>query len=176
MLAKTMADKYVIRDACENEYSKLQQCQILQELVFPLEETTMNELETLRPESGTGPDELPARILKECASQLAKPLTFLIYRIMGLMAWPQSWREHWIIPLYKEEAVSAASKYRGVHLTARISKVVERVIKSMMANHIDRTIAFGPNQFAYSKKRGARDALACLMVEWISTLISRGES
>ena len=44
LLAKTMADKYVIRDACENEYSKLQQCQILQELVFPLEETTMNEL------------------------------------------------------------------------------------------------------------------------------------
>ena len=34
---------------------------------------------------------------------------------------------------------------------------------------------FGPNQLAYSQKKGGRDALAYLMVEWIDTLDRRGK-
>ena len=59
-----------------------------------------------------------------------------------------------------------ATNYRGIHLTAQLSKVVERMIKRLFEPYLERTIGFGPNQFAYRAKRGARDAIALLMMEW----------
>ena len=46
-----------------------------------------------------------------------------------------------------------------------MSKIAERVLKKVLMPHVDRTIGYGPNQFAYSEGKGARDALAYLMVE-----------
>ena len=69
-----------------------------------------------------------------------------------------------MVPLYKKGSVFLRTNYRGVHLTAQVSKVVERVIKGMMLPHINDTMAFGPNQFAYTQKKGARDALAVLVI------------
>ena len=86
-------------------------------------------------------------------------------------SWP--WREHWIVPIFKKKAVFAASNYRGIHLTAQLSKVVERLLLPLIEPHISRTVAFGPNQFAYTKCRGARDALAYLTMSWLLALNRR---
>ena len=75
--------------------------------------------------------------------------------------------------LYKKKAVFSASNYRGVHLTAQLSKVAERLLLPMLETHISHTVACGPNQFAHTKGRGARDALAYLMMSWILALIRR---
>ena len=45
----------------------------------------------------------------------------------------------------------------------------------MMIPYLERTISFGPNQFAYREKRGARDALAFLVIEWIQQINRRGK-
>ena len=56
-----------------------------------------------------------------------------------------------------------------------MSKIAERVIKQLMTPHIHRINAYGPNQFAYSEGKGARDALAFLMMEWTMTINRRGK-
>ena len=65
--------------------------------------------------------------------------------------------------------------YRGVHLTAQLSKVVERLFKRMLDPYLERTMSYGTNQFAYRKNRGSRDILALLMLEWLSVLDRRGK-
>ena len=89
-------------------------------------------LKLLDPGSGNGNDKLPARILKECAQELAWPITILIMRIIAHMKWPESWKVHWIVPLHKRGAVFRAQNYRGVHLKAEITKVCERVVKQII--------------------------------------------
>ena len=123
--------------------------------------------------SSIGPDLLLARILKRCAEQLAKPLQPLLQRVLETKSWPEYWREHWVVPIYKKKAVLAASNYRGIHLAAQLSKVVERLLPPLIEPHISRTVAFGPNQFAYTKCRGARDALAYLTMSWLLALNRR---
>ena len=54
----------------------------------------MAVLTSLRDDSSTGPDLLPARILKRCAEQLAKPFQSLVQRMLETKSWPESWREH----------------------------------------------------------------------------------
>ena len=82
---------------------------------------------------------------------------------------------HWIVPIFKRGTVFRAGKYRGVHLTAQISKVVERLVKTLLDPYLERTLAYGVNQFAYRQERGARDALALLVIEWIIALNGRGK-
>ena len=94
---------------------------------------------------------------------------------MLLGMWPDSWREHWVIPLFRIGATYAANNYRGIHLTAQLSKVVERMVKQMVEPFLERSVAYGPNQFAYRAKRGARDALALLTLEWIAQINRRGK-
>ena len=49
--------------------------------------------------------------------------------MLETQVWPESWREHWVVTIYKKEAVFAASNYRGgIHFTAQLSKVVERLL------------------------------------------------
>jgi len=132
-------------------------------------------MEDLEENSSTGPDDLSAKIIQKCAEELAWPVTLLVMRIIACMKWPELWRTHWIIPLYKRNAVFRAKHYRGIHLTAQMSKVVERLVKGMMEPYLERTGAYGLNQFAYRKDRGARDLILLVVLEWLQILDNRGK-
>ena len=47
---------------------------------------------------------------------------------------------------------------------------MDQLLKALYVSHLTATLGFGPNQFAYTKKRGARDALAMLTTVWIESL------
>ena len=85
-------------------------------------------LKGLDPDKATGPDSLPGRILKMCASELALPVTKLAREMLKRGEWPDCWRDHWLTPIFKKGSVADPQKYRCVHLTAVLSKVVEGVI------------------------------------------------
>ena len=55
-------------------------------------------------------------------------------------------------------------------MTAQLSKVVERLLKLLYDPYLSSISAFGPNQFAYATGRGARDALALLVLTWVKAL------
>ena len=135
---------------------------------LPAEEDAAKTLGALKIDSATGPDLLPVRILKECAVQLAKPFRLLATLILQYKTWQRPWMEHWIVPLYKKGASFVPGNYRGIHLTPQISKAMERFIGSMFTTITSLPACVGPNQFAYQKARGARDALAFMVLTWIS--------
>ena len=93
--------------------------------------TVKKLLATLDEHSGTGPDRLPARILKSCAAELALPVTLLARKLLAAGRWPSCWRTHWAHGIHKRKSRADAKNYRGVHLTAQLSKVVEREIGSV---------------------------------------------
>ena len=74
---------------------------------------------------------------------------------------------HWIVPLFKKGAVFQPGNYRGIHLTAQISKAMERFLASMVMTFACLPTNIGPNQFAYQKSCGARDALAYMVLTWV---------
>jgi len=173
LLATTFTKKFLMAPARQNEYSKLeaathgaQTC--LKEVS---EKVVQKEMEALKENSSTGPDLLPTRILRECAAALAKAVLILFNIILDTGVWPDIWRQHWIVPLFKKNSVFNPSNYRGVHLTAQLSKVLERVLQALYAPFLSSVGGYGPNQFAYSKERGARDVLAMLVLTWVTNLV-----
>jgi hypothetical protein len=171
LLAATFTGKNIIPEPCVNDYTDVDRNPRAQKgLRQVTEQVALKTLEMLDENSGTGPDLLPARILKTGAKELAIPIMMLALLILNSGEWPESWREHWLVPIYKRAAVFEPGNYRGVHLTAQLSKIVERIILHLMEPHITLWKLAGVNQFAYTKKRGSRDALALLVLRWIDAL------
>ena len=109
--------------------------------------------------SSTGPDLLPTRILKQLAKKLGLPFAKLARSIIRWGIWPELWKLHWIFPLYKKKSLVDPTNYRGIQLTAQLSKAMERLIGSRFLPQLVRSNAFGSNQFAYRAVYGSRDTL-----------------
>ena len=64
--------------------------------------TVCKILQNLDESAGTGPDLLPARILKRMAEELALPVTLLARKFLRERRWPDCWREHWVHARFKK--------------------------------------------------------------------------
>ena len=76
----------------------------------------LKQLLSLDISKATGPDALPARILKEIAHEIFEPFACLCTRIVEEGHWPNCWREHNLVPIYKRLSVFDPNHYRGVHI------------------------------------------------------------
>ena len=126
-----------------------------------------HELEALRTDQATGLDEIPARILNECASVLCRPLCRILREIIAQCLWPQTLRFHNTAPLFKKGAVHNAANYRGLRLTPILSKVVERVLRTPLVAFFEAVDAYGETPFAFQKIVGCHDLLLALMCSWL---------
>ncbi len=169
LLADTFAKKSVLPGEVLNEYSYVSSPHFCARFLAVRVRNVASALRKLKVDSGTGANGVSARVLKICASELAVPLAKLGRNILRQQRWPEAWILHWIVALYKRRSVFIPDNYRGVHLTAQISKVVERVFAEFFTPRLQE-VAFGRNQFAYRKAHGARDAVAFYLLSWISSL------
>lgn len=168
LLLKTFTAKFHVPSLVLNRFSELISRQPLDIPVLEItEDLAYKHLSSLRVDSATGPDLLPAKILKIAAEELALPVAMVAQYILDTGNWPECWQLHWIIALHKKLSVFQPKHYRGVHLTPHLAKVVERIFADVLQPFLTRGRFFGANQFAYTAERGARDAVAYLIMSWI---------
>ena len=167
-LSKYFDAKVKLPEAVVNEFMELEKASSEMSSCCLLRVRSAKQtLSLLSVTSATGPDLLPSIILKHCAAALAIPFTKLARRIVKVGVWPAIWRTHWICPIFKKKNASNPNCYRGIHLTAQMSKAMERYVGKLFLPYLENTLAYGPNQFAYAKGRGARDALLYTTLSWI---------
>jgi hypothetical protein len=117
--AQTFAKKSQLDPPEENAYSQLPapQGSSMGDVFVPIRRrVTKRVLSKLDANSGTGPDKLAARVLKQFQDELVAPLTELCRILLAKACWPRCWSLRWIHPLYKKKARSDPVNYRGVHL------------------------------------------------------------
>ena len=84
-------------------------------IAVPEADKVAQVLASIDEESSTGPDLMPAKILKRCAIALSLPLWRLLCRIFASGQWPDAWMNHWVVPLHKRKGVWNPLNYRGIH-------------------------------------------------------------
>ncbi|BHF60657.1 hypothetical protein SprV_0100362200 [Sparganum proliferum] len=70
--------------------------------------------ELLKPKEAKspGPDEIPAKLLKELATELAEPLYLLFQASLDAGRLPPEWKTAWISPIHESGSRASANNYR----------------------------------------------------------------
>ena len=173
LFSQTFLEKEQLEPEEINEYTEVERRDdpIMWNGFLPIRVRSVRKLlQALDEKSGTGPDRLGAYLLKRCMEALAYPITLLARIVLNAGRWPLCWRMHWIHPLHKKESKADPTKYRGVHLTAQVSKLVERAIGQTFLPWLHSNKGFGENQYAYTASRSHKDALAANVCSWLLQL------
>ena len=94
-------------------------------------------LTNINDNKATGPDGIPGKLLKICASELAAVYTVLFQASLNQGVLPDDWRQANIMPLFKKGDRSRAENYRPISLTSITSKLLEHIIYSNIMDHLD---------------------------------------
>jgi len=107
----------------------------------------------------TGPDGIPARLLKETASELAPAVTLLFQVSLDRGKVPSSWKEALIIPIFKKGNRSSAVNYRPISLTSILCKLCEHIVHSTISSHLDLNGILTNAQHGFRKRRSCETQL-----------------
>ena len=93
-------------------------------------------LKDIKPYKASRPDNIPGRLLKEAAEELAPGLTFLFQISLDSRKIPTDWKSALVTPVFKNR--SSPANYKPIHLTSIVCKILEHVVHSSVINHFER--------------------------------------
>nr|VZI29304.1 unnamed protein product [Spirometra erinaceieuropaei] len=98
------------------------------ETVQFFEDMVLTELLRLKQSKSPRPGKNPAKILKELAGELTKPLSMIFHTSFETGYLSPDWKSAWITPLYKGGSGISANNYRPISLTSICSWIPKRQI------------------------------------------------
>ena len=149
-----------------NEYNPLDTCQ-LPAYQPTLPPPKVNELavykriEKLKNTRSTLPLDLPNKLRKEFAVELAEPLTNIINESLIQQKYPTLWKFEWVTPVPKITHPKVIKDLRKISSTSDFSKVYESFLKDWIMEDISQKIDIG--QFGGQKGLGTEHLIVCLV-------------
>ncbi|KAJ8707855.1 hypothetical protein PYW07_011532 [Mythimna separata] len=108
----------------------------------------------------SGPDGIPAIVLKACAPELSPVLTRLCrlsYR-SGIM--PMSWKLANVQPVTKNDSRADPANYRPISIFSILCKIMERVLNSRLMAYLEGSDVLSDRQYGFRRNRSTGDLLA----------------
>jgi hypothetical protein len=127
-------------------------------------------LKDIKPNKAQGPDNIPARILKEMATTIAPILTTIFQISLDTGTPPSDWLKAHVVPIYKKNDRTTASNYRPVSLTSIPCKILEHIISKSIHNHLETHNILTDKQHGFRRRRSCETSLLTTVQDLASTL------
>ena len=113
------------------------------------------------PNKQSDSDPIPTWLLKICASVLTPTITNIVNLSLSSGQFHPILKESVISPLLKKPTLDKdqLSNYRSISNLPLISKIIERVVKSRLTDHLVSNGLYNPHQSAYCKRDSTETAL-----------------
>nr|VZI05818.1 unnamed protein product [Spirometra erinaceieuropaei] len=134
----------------------------------------LTELLRLEESKSPGPDEIPAKILKELAGEFSRPLSMLFHTSFETGYLPPDWKSAWITPLYKGGSRVSANNYRPVSLTSICCKIMKKIIKQQLMQFLEQNHLHSDSQHGFRKGRSCVTNLLYCLEHW-TRAVDRGD-
>ena len=139
-----------------------------------LEADVRRAFQRVNTRKAAGPDGIPGRVLKACASQLAGVFTDIFNLSLSQAVVPSGFKSSIVVPIPKHSKVTCLNDWRPVALTPIVSKCFERLVRDYICSVLPPTL--DPWQFAYRQNRSTDDAVALAIHSALSHLDKRGKN
>jgi hypothetical protein len=134
------------------------------------EEIVKKLLKEVNPTKSAGPDGIHPRILHELHLELSKPLTLIFNSSLSQRAVPQAWKEANITAIHKKGDKRSASNYRPVSLTSVICKLMEKIIRKKIMQHLSENNILSNRQYGFISGRSTLLQLLKVLDIWTECL------
>ena len=133
----------------------------------------MYQLSQLDETKAPGPDGIPATILSRCAEELSHPLSVLYQKSLEEGRLPKEWKLARISPIYKKGSKRKPENYRPVSLTSQTCKILERIIRSHITEHLEIHELLSEHQHGFVRKKSCLTNLLESLEKW-KTIVDEG--
>lgn len=127
-------------------------------------------IQSLKSKLSCGVDEIPSKVVKHCAQQLAPPLVSVINKSFSTGQFPSALKIAKIYPKHKKGSFTKPENYRPISLIPTLSKVVEKIAMSRMLGYLVENDLIVKNQHGFLKGRSTTSALVDLIENIIDNL------
>ncbi len=138
-------------------------------------EGVRQRLQKLNPNKAMGPDELPARVLRDAAEEIAPMLSFIFQQTLDTGSIPADWTNATVAAIYKKGRKDDPANYRPVSLTCICCKICEHIISSQINRHLSDHNILLPEQHGFRSKLSCETQLVEVMHEWSQALDDTGQ-
>ena len=132
-------------------------------------------LKNLQPHKASGPDDVPARVLKECATSISPILQKIYQKSLSTGNLPEDWLNANVTPIYKKGDRTKPSNYRPISLTCIACKQLEHILHSNIMNHLEKFSLLNNRQHGFRSGRSCETQLAGLVNDLAQILDSRSQ-
>jgi len=122
----------------------------------------LNSLDTNK---APGPDNIPARVLKLCAPEIAPVLAVLFTQSYNRGKLPIDWLLANITPVFKEGDRSNPANYQPISLTSICSKLMEHVLCHNIMSHLDANQILNNYQYGFRSSHSCKAQLISIVEE-----------
>ena len=109
---------------------KLWTPRVTENFVFQKVSTNFVWLTKLKLTKATGLDGLTARLLRDAAPVIAKPITYLVNLTNSSGVIPSEWKDARVTPISKSGERNDENNYRPISVLPLLSKVMERAVQA----------------------------------------------
>ena len=138
--------------------------------IYVSEDGVRKLLQKSNPRKATGPDMIPARLLKECAEELAPILAIIYSKSLQTGKVPDDWKKANVSAVFKKGQLYDPANYRPVSLTCLCCKILEHIIVSSVMKHVDTQSILTDCQHGFRARRSCESQLVTLTHDLASSL------
>ena len=136
----------------------------------------VKQLMQLNPSKANGPDEIPPKLLKLIAHEIAPALSFVFQQSYYSGAVPSQWKEALVTSIHKSGDKSDPSNYRPISLTCICCKVMENIILSHISKHIAANNILADTQHGFRQGLSTTTQLISVTNDWSQSLQKRSQT
>jgi hypothetical protein len=127
-------------------------------------------LQNLKTDKSPGPDRLNPRLLYEIKETIAEPLSIIFNQSLALKTVRKEWKNAQISAIFKKGNKSQARNYRPVSLTSVVCKIMEKLIRLHIINHMKANKLFSNKQYGFIEGRSTALQLLEVIDNWSEAL------
>ena len=122
----------------------------------------LKELSKLKVTKALGPGGITARLLKDAAPVIAKPITYLVNLTISTGLIPAEWKDARVTPIFKSGARNNVNNYQPISVLSLVSKIMESTIQEQFLAFLTENDLLSVYQLGFWKKHSTETAIVYL--------------
>ena len=122
------------------------------EITISLEDIK-KEISSLNCNKSIGPDEIHPSLLQELSDFMAIPIFITMNKSLEAGMVPKDWNLAHVSPIYKKGPRNLAENYRPISLTSIVCRMMEKLIKNQIMEHLINDNLLSSKQHGFINKR-----------------------